>query len=155
MGEKNRFFGKTHTEKVKTLISQTHKGKTGPKKGVFTHTAEARKAISKAGRERWKKNRDLMLSYSNRGENLPRDLLHEGPKYRSKFTEVQKREWISKECFYCGSAAELVLDHIIPISCGGKNVKSNAQTLCEPCNRWKMRFVDTPMYFATIGKERG
>ena len=49
--------------------------------------------------------------------------------------EVFKRD--SFKCQYCGkSAPDVVLevDHIIPVSKGGKTVMSNLQTLCERCN---------------------
>ena len=41
------------------------------------------------------------------------------------------------KCQYCGvpgSAKELTIDHIIPISRGGKNTWENVVTACGPCN---------------------
>ena len=44
-------------------------------------------------------------------------------------------------CCICGATAndgvKLEVDHIIPVSKGGKSEKSNLQTLCERCNRGK------------------
>lgn len=46
------------------------------------------------------------------------------------------------KCQYCGASAKedgvkLEVDHIIPVSKGGKTIISNLQTLCERCNRGK------------------
>ena len=44
------------------------------------------------------------------------------------------------KCVLCGVTAEttkLEIDHIIPISKGGKTIKSNLRTLCFNCNRGK------------------
>ncbi len=153
-GANNPFWEHTHTDKTRKIISDVHRKKPGPKKGS-KHTMEARAKITAAMKDRWTMNRDKMLSYSQRGLNQPRHELAEGPRHRVKFTDVQKRLWTESTCFYCGGFTDLVLDHIVPASCGGKNIKANTQTLCQPCNRWKMRFVDTPLYFAMLGRERG
>jgi 5-methylcytosine-specific restriction endonuclease McrA len=158
MGENNPFWGKTHTEEVRGIIAHSHithpRGKPGPKKGS-KRAPEVREALSSAMRKRWKENRDVMLTYGKQGKNKPRHDLLSGPRHRVRFTGVQKKLWLDKQCFYCQGEEDLVLDHIIPASCGGTNIRSNAQTLCQDCNRWKMRFVDTPLYFATLGRDRG
>lgn len=41
------------------------------------------------------------------------------------------------KCAACGSAEELVIDHIIPIAKGGSCDQENLQALCAPCNRQK------------------
>jgi len=38
------------------------------------------------------------------------------------------------KCVKCNSKKYLELDHIIPVSKGGKSVRSNYQTLCQKCN---------------------
>ena len=40
-------------------------------------------------------------------------------------------------CRCCGSEENLTIDHVRPLSRGGKNVKSNMQTLCFGCNQEK------------------
>ena len=40
-------------------------------------------------------------------------------------------------CVYCRSKRRLEIDHIIPISKGGADDRSNLQTLCRTCNRKK------------------
>ena len=41
------------------------------------------------------------------------------------------------KCKYCGSEENLEIDHIVPISKGGKSIPSNLQTLCHECNTKK------------------
>ena len=40
-------------------------------------------------------------------------------------------------CKRCGATSNLTIDHIVPISKGGKSEPSNLQTLCESCNKAK------------------
>ena len=58
---------------------------------------------------------------------------------RSKRYDILKRD--NFECKLCGRKAEdgieLEVDHIIPVSKGGKTVGNNLQTLCYDCNRGK------------------
>ena len=158
-GEGNPFFGKRHSPEILARIAAKNKAnppKThGPKKGSFKHTPEAKAKMSAALRERWRTKRADMLAYARNGKNEPYDAINPEPRHRFIFTKTQKRDWTGKECTYCFKRSDLVLDHIIPVICGGKNIRDNAQTLCQDCNRWKMRYVDRPMYSALVGSERG
>jgi 5-methylcytosine-specific restriction endonuclease McrA len=53
--------------------------------------------------------------------------------------DVLKRD--SFKCCYCGrtaaDGARLEVDHIIPVSKGGKTEMNNLQTLCDRCNSGK------------------
>ena len=42
-------------------------------------------------------------------------------------------------CRKCMRAINLEMDHIVPVSKGGKTVESNLQTLCRRCNRVKFK----------------
>lgn len=54
---------------------------------------------------------------------------------RAVRAEVYKRDHYA--CRKCGATTNLTLDHIVPMSRGGANRKSNLQTLCETCNTVK------------------
>ncbi len=41
------------------------------------------------------------------------------------------------QCLNCGSPNNLTLDHIVPVSRGGKSHSRNLQTLCRSCNARK------------------
>lgn len=71
------------------------------------------------------------------------DKLRSNRKYRKEnFTAVQRRNWLGTECARCGSTENLALDHILAVCNGGKAEKENSQTLCQPCNNWKAKYVD-------------
>lgn len=151
MGKNNPFWNRSHSEETRHLIKEGRaknppKG-TGPKKGVFKQTLEARAKMSEALRRRWRENRDTMLSYTKQ-EPKPREQL----RYRRNFTPHQRREWKGPFCEWCKVTEKLVLDHIIPVSCGGENERRNAQTLCTPCNLWKKDYVDRPLFLAGLGQ---
>ncbi len=159
-GEGNPFWGKNHTEEVKMAISNHRKsaersgpgkghGRGGPPKG-YKHTPEARKKMSEALRKRWKYNRDVMLSYIQK-EQKPRD----EQRYRKNFTPWQRKNWKDDKCLWCGTTENLVLDHIIPVSCEGLNIKENSQTLCQTCNLWKSHNVGRPMLLAKLALQGG
>lgn len=42
-----------------------------------------------------------------------------------------------KRCILCGSVETLTIDHLIPLSRGGKNDITNYIILCGPCNSMK------------------
>jgi 5-methylcytosine-specific restriction endonuclease McrA len=47
-----------------------------------------------------------------------------------------------KVCVYCGSDRDLTGDHLIPISKGGANVRTNTVLACRSCNSRKGRLED-------------
>lgn len=65
---------------------------------------------------------------------IERHIMNEDIRYN-----VLKRDNFT--CVLCGATAKdgakLQVDHIIPVSKGGKTIMSNLQTLCERCNKGK------------------
>lgn len=55
--------------------------------------------------------------------------------YEAVKSELVDRD--GKQCAACGSRANLEVDHIHPVSRGGKNDLENLQLLCRSCNRSK------------------
>ena len=62
-----------------------------------------------------------------------------------KARELRHSEWWKRKCakgvcHYCGAAVkakELTMDHIVPISRGGKSTKGNVVPACKECNTSK------------------
>ncbi len=64
---------------------------------------------------------------------------------RRKARELRASQWWKRQCAkgicaYCGqptAAAELTMDHIVPLSRGGRSVKGNVRPVCKSCNTAK------------------
>lgn len=64
---------------------------------------------------------------------------------RSKARELRKSRWWKQKldagvCYYCGGKfkpIELTMDHLVPLSRGGRSVKNNLVTACKECNSRK------------------
>jgi 5-methylcytosine-specific restriction endonuclease McrA len=57
-----------------------------------------------------------------------------------KVPSVNRREVLRRDhhsCQYCGSGKHLTLDHVIPVSKGGKHTWDNVVAACERCNQFK------------------
>ena len=59
--------------------------------------------------------------------------------YKSHVPFTKKNVMIRDKyiCVYCGSTKELTIDHVIPVSRGGKYSFENCVTACKPCNNKK------------------
>ena len=51
------------------------------------------------------------------------------------------------KCCRCGGCDHLEIDHIIPLSKGGRHDEDNFQTLCRTCNRQKSNKFDVGKFF--------
>jgi 5-methylcytosine-specific restriction endonuclease McrA len=64
---------------------------------------------------------------------------------KAKAQKLKKSQWWRDEigkgvCYYCGkkfSPKDLTMDHIVPISRGGKSTKGNIAPCCKECNNKK------------------
>ena len=70
-------------------------------------------------------------------------------KERQKARELRESQWWKRRlakgtCYYCGRltpAKKLTMDHIVPISRGGKSTKGNVVPACKDCNHAKKQLL--------------
>ena len=55
-------------------------------------------------------------------------------------------------CKCCSSSLQLEYDHIVPFSCGGSNLPSNIQLLCQRCNRSKSNSCYCKIHQKKVGQ---
>lgn len=65
---------------------------------------------------------------------------------------ILKRD--GNKCRRCGSSDNLEIDHVIPLSKGGRHDEDNFQTLCRTCNRKKSNKFGFGKFFK-IGVDPG
>lgn len=64
---------------------------------------------------------------------------------RAKARDLRKTRWWQKKtasgiCYYCGARVahpELTMDHLVPLSRGGRSTKDNLVPSCKSCNTKK------------------
>ena len=57
--------------------------------------------------------------------------------------KIKRELFKNAVCSYCKTENDLQIDHVIPVSKGGQNNKSNYQILCGKCNRKKSNKLPT------------
>ena len=68
---------------------------------------------------------------------------------RAKARELRGSQWWKRQlakgvCHYCGCSTpskELTMDHIVPVSRGGKSTKGNVVPCCKACNTAKKQLL--------------
>ncbi len=68
---------------------------------------------------------------------------------RAKARELRNSQWWKRRCakgicYYCGRTVPpkaLTMDHIVPISRGGRSTKGNVVTACKKCNNAKYQLL--------------
>lgn len=68
---------------------------------------------------------------------------------RHNARKLRKSQWWKRRCakgicYYCGRktpAAQLTMDHIVPIARGGKSIKGNVVPACKICNTQKKQLL--------------
>lgn len=68
---------------------------------------------------------------------------------KAKARELRKSRWwqgklAEGRCYYCGRVtpgAGLTMDHVVPLTRGGRSVRSNLVTCCKECNNRKKNLL--------------
>lgn len=92
--------------------------------GLCPHNWDGRQFESDNSVERVRRYRERMRS---NGDTIGGYLKHKG--------RIFERD--GDACVYCGSADNLVIDHLIPVSRGGDSEPDNLVTACKSCNSGK------------------
>ena len=80
---------------------------------------------------------------------------------REKARQLRRTDWWRAQldkgiCHYCGGKFprdELTLDHIIPVSRGGRSIKSNCVPCCKQCNNEKKFYTPAERILANLFPE--
>jgi 5-methylcytosine-specific restriction endonuclease McrA len=83
-------------------------------------------------------------------------VLHE----KEKAKKLKKSWWWKNRistgiCHYCNekfTPNDLTMDHVVPLSRGGKSTKNNAVPSCKPCNSKKKYYTPVEMILDEIKK---
>jgi 5-methylcytosine-specific restriction endonuclease McrA len=88
----------------------------------------------------------------------PEDIKRE----RSRARELRDSQWWKRQlakgsCGYCGrsvSPKELTMDHIVPVSRGGRSTKGNVVPCCKDCNNAKKQLLpmEWEQYLKKVGR---
>ena len=80
---------------------------------------------------------------------------------RAKARELRASQWWKQQvgpgvCYHCGNKflkTQLTMDHLIPVSRGGKSSKNNVVPSCKPCNQTRGHKLDVERAFESSGFE--
>ena len=96
------------------------------------------------------------MAYHEQDSYLVADKLYYAPvpeahkkRERTRARELRESNWWKQKlgagvCYHCGKkflAAELTMDHLIPIGRGGHSDRNNVVVSCKPCNNAKQSKV--------------
>jgi 5-methylcytosine-specific restriction enzyme A len=80
---------------------------------------------------------------------------------RKKAKDLRKTNWWQEQlnrgiCHFCGekfSPEDLTMDHLVPVSRGGKSTRGNIVVCCKECNNEKKYLTPAEMIMRQLEKE--
>jgi 5-methylcytosine-specific restriction endonuclease McrA len=83
-------------------------------------------------------------------------------KEREKARKLKKSQWWQNKlnegiCHYCGQnfpREELTMDHLVPVSRGGKSTKTNIVVSCKKCNNEKKYLTPVDMILKQLQEDK-
>ena len=92
--------------------------------------------------------------------DIPNDPAH-AARERAKARELRKTAWWRAQidkgiCHYCGRKfppSELTMDHVVPLSRGGRSTKGNIVPCCKECNNGKKYTMPVDEILAELDRE--
>lgn len=78
---------------------------------------------------------------------------------RQKARELKQSQWWQQQlqkgvCHYCGAKVDpdqLTMDHVVPVSRGGRSTKGNIVPACESCNKSKKHLTPAEQVLKELG----
>ena len=79
-------------------------------------------------------------------------------KERHKARELRQSQWWKQKiaqgvCYYCEqtfSPEQLTMDHVVPLSRGGRSTKGNSVVCCKECNSKKKYYTPVDLHFMDL-----
>lgn len=136
------FIKRSDHAKEKNYCSKDCTSKARIKKGAWSSHLPDKDKLRKYFREYINKNRILINKQSSDWAKSHRAYRNAIQRLRVKAGGIISAEMRSavldgKSCTHCGASERLEVDHIVPVSKGGKTEISNLQPLCRSCNASK------------------
>jgi 5-methylcytosine-specific restriction endonuclease McrA len=137
MREWSRANKETVNARVLRYYYANHEAKKLERKAWYeANTAKHHETVRK-----WKETHpDRLRTIRRRGNHVRREQLKQNGAFLIRIKETEKL--YNSSCFYCGSRENIQLDHIVPISRGGRHSVGNMLPACSDCNHSKYnRFI--------------
>jgi 5-methylcytosine-specific restriction endonuclease McrA len=134
----NKLNKKEYDKKYKLNMTQEQINKSNARRRLLYKNNDIRKIQNK----KWKHNNKnkILLMTQKRRIILKTQI---GDFTTNDWENIKK--YYNYKCAYCGLPKKLTIDHIIPLSIGGKHDKNNIAPACINCNSSKHNNIWTPV----------
>lgn len=132
----NKAYTETHRERVnqwnRECYARHHDERQQAAREKYIRRKPQHLAVAKVWRSR-PENKPKLASYWNK---------HHAEKFGPD-ADLTAAEWLevlnthNHQCVYCRGTEDISMDHVIPLSRGGRHTKANVEPACLRCNRRK------------------